>query len=613
MMNGWMWECGLLTVELADGTSETTKDEHCTALFQALKGCAEIQAGKDSLFAAGTRVDDKGSETVYVEHKLDNTKTVRVELSPCRCRASIANPSKGNAISGVKDLAQIAPAIWFAFLQKQEGHIASAIKNLCDKFNEGIEPDEFGSFQIELTNLEAMTMVMSGPVNGSEASLPVLDKRVQGPQKVLCGEFTTFPAAVGKTASGFGGDVYDRAFIGQFRLNTAAIEAYRKSKRPEDEARTPERRNDYVFGKPAVHAYKRAFDTQNDGRDLAAHTFAFFGPPASGKSEIASVFGELNGLAVRRQVFGKSFTWDDLMEQIVPYVVKGTLPNFTKEEAAVNEALKADTEGRDPIELAREALGYPATGIEVKYDPDYAREFLGEGFANSSFLELDDEFTSRAREVLSSIGRKAEQSGLGNEFLGFKTIVSEFMEWFINGGVLELSETSTANPAELARLHDVLDFSKDCWLTTASGTHKRNPCCYAFITNNTDGDENNVMPAAVLSRAAVPVWVPAPTLEEATERLCKTLGCEGKKAKAKQVVEAYLALCSQAKALTLPGDLDFRQLKQIGNMILNHGSDPREIFEMEVLTHFTSYSDPYDRVKDESALLGVMDELELFR
>ena len=91
------------------------------------------------------------------------------------------------------------------------------------------------------------------------------------------------------------------------------------------------------------------------------------------------------------------------------------------------------------------------------------------------------------------------------------------------------------------------------------------------------------------------------------------MGCEGKKAKAKQVVEAYLALCSQAKALTLPGDLDFRQLKQIGNMILNHGSDPREIFEMEVLTHFTSYSDPYDRVKDESALLGVMDELELFR
>ena len=433
MMTGYMWPLGPVTIKMSDGAEKTSSQEHCIALMTALRGYAEVYEGatapEDLKFAAGTKLDEKGTETMFVENKIDSTRIARVELMPRRCRASMANPALGNAIARVSDLDSVAPAIWFAYLQSQYGNSlkGNEFQSLIEEIVYGT--DDADDFELKLTNFEARAITTVGPVTGDEKNLKVLDRRVEGPTKIICGVFETFPgvaaAMAGVAAS------CTRAEIQKFRLETKALEAYRKALRPEDIARIPERRDDYVFGEAAVHAFERASQTQNDPRDLAVKTFAFFGPPASGKSELATVFAELNGLPIRRQVFGKNSCWDDLMEQVVPYIVKGSLPSFTEEERLVNDALKEDAEGRDPVELAREALGFPATSLEVKFDPDSARAVLGEEFAGEDYMALNVELDSRAKAVLSSVSQKINAAGVGHEFLGFKTIISEFMEWFI--------------------------------------------------------------------------------------------------------------------------------------------------------------------------------------
>ncbi|MBP3896345.1 MAG: hypothetical protein J6D57_00720, partial [Mogibacterium sp.] len=84
---------------------------------------------------------------------------------------------------------------------------------------------------------------------------------------------------------------------------------------------------------------------------------------------------------------------------------------------------------------------------------------------------------------------------------------------------------------------------------------------------------------------------------------------------AKDITHAYLAIGKEAANLSLPGGLDFRNLKQVGNRIINHGDeyDPREVFEREVIHHFVQHSDPESKTSDELALLGLLDELDLFR
>lgn len=275
--------------------------------------------------------------------------------------------------------------------------------------------------------------------------------------------------------------------------------------------------------------------------------------------------------------------------------------------------MKADTENRDGVELAREALGLPSP-LEVKFDPAYAWELLGQLGPPEIESEINAQIEGKARGVIASLQKKLESgSNSGPLTLGYKLVKSIFRECFENGGVLEIGETSKMRSGQCSILHDIIDYSRRASISTADGEVFRHPFFFVFFTNNLEYEEDKPLPPPMVSRMALDMYWPEITEGVATSRLVKALGCEPKRDKARAIVKAYLALSKEARNLSLPGGLDFRNLKQIANRILNHDFDPRLVFEMEVLHHFSQYSDPESRISDEAALLGILDELDLFR
>ena len=613
MMVNYMWEEGLLDLPMADGTTKKSSKEHCLPLFEALMGLASNNNGGSSSFAAGTRLDLKGSETIYIEHKLGGSQIARVEFRPNKVRASIANAALGMSISKIKSMADIAAAVWYAYIafdngtSKADGQKKAA---LIDTLYRGLEGEETDDFELALTNFEASAILINGPITGAEESLPVLDKKIEGPKKIISGEFVTFPvsAAAASTAT----MAQDRQAVLPYLLDSEELREYRKNLSPEQKAHVPEIRPSHVYREAEIYAYKVMHATQNDPGDLAVHVVQCTGPAATGKSQFVDQKGANDGMPTYHLVFCKSSKFDHYLDSWAPYLVNGNIPALTAKEKLVNEALQADTDNREAVEIAMEALGYPSA-IEVKFDPDYAWDILGKKGSPAPAQEIVAELETSARSVIFSLKEKLEKTDTSNCVLGYKRIMSPLVAWFTGGGYMEFGEMATMSPGEMSKFHDILDFNRKASIMTAEGEVFRHPQCYAFLTNNLEYDEDHPLTLPMISRMSLDVEFPQLTENEATDRLVSVLGCEAKRPIAKDIVHAYLTIGKEATNLSLPGGLDFRNLKQIGNRILIHEFDARQVFEKEVIHHFVQHSDPESKVSDETALLGLLDELDLFR
>ena len=613
MMTNHMWESRDIEILLSDGTVTMSQQQHSAPLWEALKGFALMAEGKDSAFAIGNRVDAKGTETTFVEHDLGSNFIARLEISPKKAIASVSNMSMGNSISKLKDIAQIAPAVWFAYLHSEEAQNKSFKKHRDDVVNHiiaGIDESSLPNFEFDLTNFEALALAMTGPVDGTELSLPVLDKKIKGPTKVLYGAFQTFPSSSGTVAAP---KSRKRDAIVPFILDSEEVRSYKKNLTPDQIARVPKVRDAHVYGDNEIYIYEGSKKTENDSGDLKVRVFQITGPAAAGKSETAEQFAANNGLPFYNVVTNKSTRFDQLLDTWVPYLVGGTLPTFTAEENAVNTALNSDTQGRDALEIAIEALELPSL-VEAKFDPAYAWECIGESGEPDSPSTVIDRIEGKAKAVLSSLKTKLESQDTSGMTLAYKRVLSPFVAWFMTGGVLEIGEMATMPIGEMSRFHDILDFNRKGSLMTAEGEVFRHPMCYVFLTNNLEYDEDHPLTLPMISRMALDVEFPQLTEDEAEDRLISVLGCEAaKKVRARELVAAYNAIGKEALNLSLPGGLDFRNLKQIGNRILVHDFDPRTVFEKEVIHHFVQHSDPESKVSDETALLSLLDELDLFR
>lgn len=615
MMEQSMWWTGPVNIPHANGHSVlVSRQDHCKPLFEALIGLSKNDHGEDSGFSAGTRLDAKGVETIYIEQK-DGSKIARVELRPNKVRASIANAAMGMAIAKVSDVSEIAAAVWYAYLAfDPSGQVKSEqrdIKELSEALFEGVEDDEVEDFELKLTNFEAKAMLVSGPITGAETSIPVLDKKVQGPSKIIAGEFVTFPGkASSKGASS--ASPKGRDAVSSYTLESEMIKKYRSSLTPEQLARVPEVREKHLYGENEAYAYKVLKETENDRGDLAVRVVQVTGPAAAGKSEAVEQFAANNGLPFYSIVTNESTRFDQLLDSWVPYLTGGKLPSFTPEEDIVNAALKADTEGRDALSIAIEALDLPSP-IEVKFDPGYAWEVLGKAGEPAPAQEIISKIEDKANAVLTSLKEKIKGADTSGLTLAYKCVPSPLVSWCRTGGVLEIGEMATMRKGELSKLHDLLDFNRKGSIMTAEGECFRHECCYVFLTNNLEYDEDHPLTLPMISRMSLDIEFPHLTEEEAVERLISTLGCEAKRVQAKDLVHAYVAIGKEATNLSLPGGIDFRNLKQIGNRILVHDFDARKVFEKEVIHHFVQHSDPESKVSDETTLLGLLDELDLFR
>lgn len=613
MMERKMWDCGYVAFPMADGSLQQSSQEHCKPLFEALVGLAKSNSGTSADFAAGTRLDQKGQETIYVEHKWAAAHYARVEFRPSKVRASVANAALGNQIERISDLSQIAAAVWYAYIAFDMGKQFSGIEKITQKLDTGIEEDEVEAFELELTNFEAKAMIAQGPITGAEDTVPVLDKKVKGPQKIISGKFVTFPNS-GTTVNGSNGPL-TRAAIEPYILTGEKAQRLRErtKKNPALFALSGKPKESHQYSEQEVYAYKCFKDSEEDEGDLSVHVMQVTGPAAAGKSEFGLNFAYNNGFAFGSVTCNESTRIMDLIEdKWVPYIERGKVASFTEVEQIVNDALKADTEGRDALAIAREALDYPSA-LEVRFDPSYAWEMLGETGPAKSVSEINSLIDAKANEILTSLKKKIENSDTSNAFLSYKLVPSIFRLLFENGGVLEMGEAATMRKGELSKLHDYLDFNRDAYLETADGLVKRNEAFYVIFTNNLEYDEDHPMTIPMISRMALDIEFPQLSEEAAVDRLCSVLHCENKRCLAKEIVHAYLAIGKEAANLSLPGGLDFRNLKQIGNRIINHDYDPREVFEREVIHHFAQHSDPESKTSDELALLGLLDELDLFR
>ena len=616
MMERKMWDCGYVAFPMADGSLQQSSQEHCKPLFEALVGLAKSNSGTSTDFAAGTRLDQKGQETIYVEHKWAAAHYARVEFRPSKVRASVANAALGNQIERISDLAQIAAAVWYAYIAFDTNKQFSGIEKITQKLDAGIEEDEVEAFELELTNFEARAMIAQGPITGAEDTVPVLDKKVKGPQKIVSGKFVTFPNS-GSAVSGSNGPL-TRAAIEPYILDSDAINALRERtmQTPEMNAMVPSIRKNHMYSEPEIYAYKALKETENDEGDLAVHSLQITGPAAAGKSQFAENFAANMGIPFGSIAVNESTRISDITDDIwVPYIEHGNaVRSLTERERLVNDAMNADTEGRDALAIAREALDYPSS-IEVKFDPAYAWEILGEKGPVESSSKINSKIDEQVNAVLMSLKEKLSSADTSASFLSYKKIPSVFRFLFENGGLLEIGEAATMRKGELSKLHDYLDFNRRAYMETSDGLVYRNDAFYVIFTNNLEYDEDHPMTLPMISRMALDIEFPQLSEEAAVDRLCSVLHCENKRSLAKDITHAYLAIGKEAANLSLPGGLDFRNLKQVGNRIINHGDeyDPREVFEREVIHHFVQHSDPESKTSDELALLGLLDELDLFR
>lgn len=606
------------------GTIEATREHHIP-IFEALKGMALDTHGEESDFAVGTRLGNGGAETIYVEHK-QGSQIARVEVATGKVRASVANPAMGMAVKKVKELAEIAAAIWYVYIAYDFDNtygsasgkaktVEKDLQSLLDRIYNGIEDDELADFELDLNDFEAKALSWNGPLNGSEKSVPVLDKKMAGPTKIISGTFETFPGTAKKPVATDRKYTIEKLKEIVEKGMTPAMREHAANLTEDQKAYLVSPMDDYVPGKIIFWMARRVFDTLGKrGREV--HAIGLFGPAGSGKTEVKRKLAELTGEPDYSHVFHKNFSMDDMREQQIPFIAHTIDPatlNLSPEEAAVNAALKADKTGRAPELIAWEALDYPSRE-EVMLMPELAEDILGPDYAGEEPHKLYAELQLRIQNVLLSLKRTLENSGVGRDYLGFRAYFPPYLKWFIGGGWLECAETSTANQAELAGLHEDFDFSKDVYKDIPSlGLVKRNPFCFVVLTNNLDGNENQEMSSPLLSRMQVPLYVDAPSVQETTDRLCKVLDCKSQRQKVKEVVEAFMAVADIAKKKELPAELDFRRLKEITGEIVCDEYDPREVFEMEVMTHFKIYSEQYCRHEDEQAMLSVLDELELFR
>lgn len=608
-----MWKNGIVMIPLAGTGLRGSRQDHCQPLFEALMGLSKNLHGEDSDFAAGTRLDAKGVETIYIEHK-KGSQVARVEIRPNKARASIANAAMGMAISKVSDLTDIAAAVWYAYIAfETTGKINQTkdLTELTEALHEGVEDDAVEDFEISLSNFEAKAMLVNGPITGAETSIPVLDKKVQGPSKIISGQFVSFPVS-GSATSSASTAPKSRDAVTEYVLDSDMIRNYRDKLSAEQLARVPDVRERHLYGENECYAYKVLKQTENDRGDLAVRVVQITGPAAAGKSETVEQFAANNGLPFYSVVTNESTRFDQLLDSWVPYLTGGNLPTFTPEEDIVNAALKADSEGRDALSIAIEALDLPSP-IEVKYDPGYAWEVLGKDGDPAPAQDIISRIEDKANSVLSSLKEKIESTDTAGMTLAYKCVPSPLVNWCRTGGVLEIGEMATMRKGELSKLHDLLDFNRKGSIMTAEGECFRHEACYCFLTNNLEYDEDHPLTLPLISRMSLDIEFPQLTEEEAVERLISNLGCESKRVMAKDLVHAYVALGKEATNLSLPGGIDFRNLKQIGNRILIHDFDPRKVFEKEVIHHFVQHSDPESKVSDETALLGLLDELDLFR
>lgn len=611
MMQEWMWTQGTVQFPMADGSTCDSVQEHCKPLYEALLGYTKSVYQADSPFSLGVRVDNKGAETLYVEHLLDAARVARLEMGPKRVRASIANTAMGNAVSAVKDLNELAPAVWFAYLHTDpDRNMNPSLKDIVSNLMLRIEDEDMNDFEVVLTNFEAMMMTLSGKVTGAETSFPVLDKKVLGPNKITFGQFRTFPAA-GKAAVK-GRHAQTRDAIKEFILDSPVLRAYKAAMTSEQMARIPDIRPSHIYNENEVYAYQVFKETEEDQGDLAVRVCQVTGPAAAGKSEFVEQFAANNGLPFYAVVTNESTRFDQLLDSWVPFLAGGKLPNMTADEKKVNASLEADTDGRDAVELAIEALDLPSP-IEVKFDPESAWDALGRTGSPAPAQEIVSLIEERAKSVLSSLKEKIESSDTSGLTLAYKCVPSPLVSWCKTGGVLEIGEMATMRKGELSKLHDLLDFNRKGSIMTAEGESFRHDACYVFLTNNLEYDEDHPLTLPMISRMSLDLEFPQLTEDEAVDRLVSVLGCESKRGQAKDLVHAYVAIGKEATSLSLPGGIDFRNLKQVGNRILVHEFDPRLVFEKEVIHHFVQHSDPESKVSDESALMGLLDELDLFR
>lgn len=613
MMEQSMWKTGVVMFPLAGGGLKASRQDHCQDMWEALIGLSRNLHGEDSDFAAGTRLDSKGTETIYIEHK-KGSQIARVEIRPNKARASIANAAMGMAISNIRDVSEIAAAVWYAYLAfDPSGQPKQDLKDLHDlteALHEGLEEDEIEDFEIRLTNYEAKAMLVNGPITGKETRVPVLDKKVQGPSKIISGEFVSFPNGSAMSAKSSAPKTRDA--VDAFILDSEMIKKYRSKLTADQLARVPDVRETHMYGENECYAYKVLKDTENDRGDLAVRVVQVTGPAAAGKSEAVEQFAANNGLPFYSIVTNESTRFDQLLDNWVPYLTGGKLPTFTAEEEIVNAALKADTEGRDALSVAIEALDLPSP-LEVKFDPGYAWEVLGKVGKPAPTQEIVSWIEEKATAILDSLKSKIESADTSGLTLAYKCVPSPLVSWCRTGGVLEIGEMATMRKGELSKLHDLLDFNRKGSIMTAEGECLRHEACYCFLTNNLEYDEDHPLTLPMISRMSLDIEFPQLTEEEAVERLVSNLGCESKRAMAKDLVHAYVSIGKEATNLSLPGGIDFRNLKQIGNRILVHDFDPRKVFEKEVIHHFVQHSDPESKTSDETALLGLLDELDLFR
>lgn len=610
-----MWHQGILTFPLADGNLGTTRQEHCIPLMIALTEYTKSVYGETSKMAAGTRSDQKGHETFYVEHEISGSKVIRLEIGATKVRASVANPVLANHISAISDMADIAAATWFAYLHMDPQKNLNAdyhpnLKDMMELLHNQIEADAVDDFELQLTNFETKCMTLTGPITGAETSLPVLDKRVKGPQKIICGTFKTFPSE-GKAAAIASGADRSRNAIKDYILDSPQIREYRKRLTPEQLARVPDVRPSHRFSDDEIYMYQVQKETELDSGDLAVHVHQITGPAAAGKSEAVEQNAAENGLPFYSLVGNESTRISDWLDQWVPYLTGGSMPSLTEEEKAVNNAMKSDTEGRDALSLAIEALGLPSQ-IEVKFDPDYAWECLGNSGPAAPSQEIIAKIEEKAKEILGSLKEKLSAADGSGTTLAYKCVPSPLVSWLKGGGILEIGEMATMRKGELSKLHDLLDFNRRGSIMTAEGEIFRHEMCYVFLTNNLEYDEDHPLTLPMISRMSLDIEFPQLTEEEAVDRLVSVLNCQSKRGQAKDLVHAYVALGKEATNLSLPGGIDFRNLKQVGNRILMHDFDPRTVFEKEVIHHFVQHSDPESKIHNETALMSLLDELDLF-
>ena len=470
-----------------------------------------------------------------------------------------------------------------------------------------------------LSNFEAKVLTLSNvPVTGTEKSIPALAKSVKGPQKIIFGEFRTFPDGISGKASSYNGAAPNKVWtrdeiLKNFRIETPKMKTLRKNLSAEMKLRVPEADPAFEYTPLIVYIYEQLYLTADDPDGLAIHTMQLYGPAAGGKTAICRQWCADQGIPFIEALANESTRVTDWGDQLMPVLTGGSAPTLTKNERAVNEAIKEADED-EIISAAAEAMELPGA-IEVQFDHEGAWNSLGEvGPCPDDPAEVWAVIEQKVRKVINSLKRKLEDgAGNGQQSLGYRLVPGPLTTVLRNGGCFSVAEMATMRTGEMSTLHDVFDFSKPAWFSSVDGDIKRHECCYLFVTNNIEYDEDHPMTIPMVSRMQLEREVKDISESVATDRLVKKLDCEDKRSRAKELVKAYISLSKEARALSLPGGMDFRRLLTVCNRILRHDQDARMLFEYEVVSRFTQFSDPESKNANEAALLSIMDELDCFR